>query len=211
MLFTTYAQRPSHAPVDDFSPLRNTVLCGKRLRDVRALQDSIMRYGLLSPIIAMTQADRLIVVDGRKRLAAIKRLQFEGRLPPSLATLPYLLASDVRTTERRAPLILANAELYAAVAGQFRAGATIDDLTAMFKISHQCVRDSLTLSRLTPRIRAAFFDKLISFPQARAFAAVPDPRDQARLFDALSPLATPNDILASVSSPIAATDVPLAA
>lgn len=211
MLLTTYAQVPSHAPVDDFSPLRTTVLCGKRLRDVRAIQDSIMRYGLLSPIIAMTQADRLVVVDGRKRLAAIKRLQFEGRLPPSLTTIPYLLASDIRTTERRAPLILANAELYSAVVGRFRAGATIDDLTEIFNISHQCVRDVLTLSRLTPRIRAAFFDRRLSFPQARAFAAVPGPRDQAHLFDRLSPLATPNDILASGTAPIAATDVQIAA
>lgn len=211
MLFTTYAQLPSHAPVDNFSLLRNKVLCGKRLRDVRALQDSIMRYGLLSPIIAMKQSGRLVVVDGRKRLAAIKRLQFEGRLPPSLTTIPYLLASDIRTTERRAPLILANAELYAAVAGRFRAGATVDALTAIFNISHQCARDLLTLSRLTPRIRAAFFSKRLNFPQARAFAAIPDPRDQARLFDQLSALATPNDILASGTSVIAATDDAIAA
>jgi hypothetical protein len=143
----------------------------------------------------VAQADQLIIVDGRKRLAAIKRLQFEGRLPLSLSKIPYLLATDVGTTERRAPVILANKDLYEAVVEQFRAGETIDALTATFKISHQCVRDILTLSRLTPRIRSAFFNKTLNFPQARAFAALPARCEQRVLFDQLSPRATPNDIL----------------
>ena len=200
MLFTTYAQAPCHAPVESFSLLRGRVLCGKRLRDVQALQESIVIYGLLSPIIVMQKAEQLIVVDGRKRLAAIKRLQFEGRLPPSFRTIPYLLATDLRTTERQAPLILANERLYDAVVERFRAGECVDALSSVFSISHQCVRDILALSSLTPRIRAAFFSKTLSFPQARAYAALPAHCDQNFLFDQLSPLATPNDILTSGAS-----------
>jgi hypothetical protein len=211
MLFTTYAQAPCHAPVESFSLLRGRILCGKRLRDVQALQESIVIYGLLSPIIVMKQAEQLIVVDGRKRLAAIKRLQFKGRLPPSFRTIPYLLATDLRTTERPAPLILANEGLYDAVIERFQAGEDVDALTTLFSVSHQCVRDILTLSRLTPRIRAAFFNKTLSFPQARAFAALPAPCDQDFLFNKLSSLATPNDILSSGVSQAAISNPAIAA
>lgn len=195
MLSTTYTPIPYHAPVEEFSLLRSMLLCGKRLRDIRTLQDSITRYGLLSPILATKRAGKLVVVDGRKRLAAIKRLSFEGRLPRSLVKIPYLLITDTAAIERRAPMILSNSDLYDALITRFQAGSTVSDLTEHFRVSHQCVRDILTLSRLHALIRAAFFNKIINFSQARAFAALPNPEAQLVCFNQLGPFAKPGDIL----------------
>ncbi|GHA96679.1 hypothetical protein GCM10009069_19640 [Algimonas arctica] len=206
MLSTAYTPIPNHAPVEEFSLLRSTLLCGKKLRDIRTLQDSIARYGLFSPILAIKRAGKLIVVDGRKRLAAIKRLSFEGRLPRSLVKIPYLLITDTTAVERRAPMIVANADLYDAVLERFRAGSTVSELTAHFQISHQCVRDILTLSRLHGLIRAAFFAKMINFAQTQAYAALPKPDDQLTCFNDLGPFAKPADILAGAHSINAAPD-----
>ncbi|MGJ8558868.1 MAG: ParB N-terminal domain-containing protein [Litorimonas sp.] len=175
--------------------IQRKILCGKRLQDIRTLQDSIACYGLLSPIIAIKRAGQLVVVDGRKRLAAIKRLSFEGRLPRSLAKIPYLLVTGAASTERRAPMILSNSNLYDAVLTRFKTGDTINELTEHFRISHQCVRDILTLSRLNDLIRMAFFNKIINFAQARAYAAMPRPDDQLARFNRLGPFARPMDIL----------------
>jgi hypothetical protein len=197
MLSTTYTSIPYHAPVEEFSLLRSKLLCGKRLRDIRTLQNSIARYGLLSPILAIKRAGKLVVIDGRKRLAAIKRLSFEGRLPRSLVKIPYLLITDDVAIERRAPMIVSNAELYDSVLARYRDGSTVSELTEHFQVSHQCVRDILTLSRLNGLIRAAFFKKVINFAQARAYAALPHPDAQLACFNRLGPFAKPNDILAS--------------
>lgn len=200
MLSTTYTSIPSHAPVEEFSLIQRKILCGKRLQDIRTLQDSIARYGLLSPIIAIKRAGQLVVVDGRKRLAAIKRLSFEDRLPRSLVKIPYLLVTDAASTERRVPMILSNSDLYDAVLTRFRTGDTVDELTEHFRVSHQCVRDILTLSRLNDLIRRAFFNKLINFAQAQAYAAIPNMDDQVARFNRLGPFAKPTDILAGPNS-----------
>lgn len=201
MLSTTHTPIPSHAPVEEFSLLRTRVLCGKPLRDIRTLQESIARYGLLTPIIIIERGSKLIVVDGRKRLAAIKRLRFEGRLPRSLSTVPYLIACDIDPIERRAPILVSNATLYAALVDRFEAGTSVQSLTEHFRISHQCVRDVLTLSRLAHPLRTAFFNKMISFAQVCAFAALPDHKDQVAQFRRLGPFATPSDILERQGQP----------
>lgn len=195
MLSTIHTQIPYHAPVEKFSLLRSKLLFGKQLRDIHALQDSIASYGLLSPIIAIRRAGELVVVDGRKRLAAIRRLSFTGQLPRSLVKIPYLLVTDESAIERCAPMLVSNADLYKALVDRFRAGSTVSELTAHFHISHQCIRDILTLSRLAPPIRTAFFSKTINFAQARAFAALPNPDDQIAGFNRLGPFAKPDDIL----------------
>lgn len=200
MFCTPNTQIPHHAPVEKFSLLRTPVMCGKRLHDVKTLQESIARYGLLSPIIAMKRAGQLIVIDGRKRLAAIRRLMFNGQRPRSLAKIPYLLVDEMDSGAAQGHVLVANAALYAAILERFRGGDTVSDLAQHFQISHQCVRDSLSLSRLAAPIRSAFFSRMISFSQARAFAAHPDMAEQLAQFYAIGPFATPSAILAAVEN-----------
>lgn len=207
MLCTAQTQIPRHAPVDRFQLLRGRLLTGNRLRDVKALQDSIIRFGLLSPIVAIDRAGHFIVVDGRKRIAAIRRLAFEDRLPRSLTHIPYLLTDEMTAAERRVPILVSNRDLFAALLKQFHDGASVTEMADRFCISHQCVRDILSLSRLDPAVRAAFFRRVINFSQARAYAALPDRRAQVARLRELGLFATPKQILEETSRAEAEADL----
>ena len=78
------------APVDMFTTLRPRLLIGGLLQDIKSMQASIRRFGLLSPIVVSRQEGRLVVVDGRKRLAAIKRLTLWAACRAPSSTFPML-------------------------------------------------------------------------------------------------------------------------
>lgn len=183
----------TRAPLGDFTLLRGQVLCGRRLRQVRALQDSILRFGLLAPLTAVRSGGSLVVVDGRLRLAALRRLAFQGRLPAELREVPFRVASR---TEAQAPArrALSNAALYNAVLDRFQQGDALDVIAERFQVSRECVRDVLSLSRLDEAVRRSLFEQLIGVSQALAFAAIPERRVQRRVLLKLGPFATPRAI-----------------
>lgn len=193
MLCTSDTQTVQHATVDEFRLLRGKLLGGAHLRDVKSLQESIARFGLLSPIIVVRRAATLVVVDGRKRLAAIRRLSFQGRLPRSLVRIPYLIASEAAPHRS---MLIHNRELYDAISEQMQAGTNLDTLADTYHLSRQCVRDILTLTRLDSIIREAFFNRLINISQAKAYAAIPDRVAQIRRLRQMGLFATADDILA---------------
>jgi len=97
------------APVNMFTTLRPRLYVGQLLQDIKSVQASILRFGLLSPIIISRSEGRLVVLDGRKRLAAIRRLDFMGRLPRSLVNIPYIEVEHARETISDAPQLLSRA------------------------------------------------------------------------------------------------------
>ncbi|MEM7729530.1 MAG: ParB N-terminal domain-containing protein [Pseudomonadota bacterium] len=187
---------PRHAPVEKFQLMHGRILSGSLLDDVRAIEASIARFGLLSPIVAVRRAGRLVVVDGRKRLAAIRRMAFGGTLPRSLARIPYRLVAEAAPAERHAPRFVANRDLFDAVIACHRAGCDTKEIGQAFRISRQCVRDLVSLSRLAPTIREAFFRREIGFDQAHAYTALPDHRTQMNRYAALGSVAHPTAITA---------------
>lgn len=211
MLCTTQTHIPRHAPVEKFVLLRGKVLFGKGLSDIQRLQDSISQYGLLSPIIAVKQAGKLVVLDGRKRLAALKRLAFEGKLPRSLTQIPYLLVNEMKSKQSTAPAIMANPDLYQKIVAQRESEQSMEDIADQFQLSRQCVRDILALSRLAPTIREAFFSKVIHFDQALAYAALPSHAAQIGQLKRLGPFASAEAILEQRKTPQKSISFALAA
>lgn len=187
------------APVDMFTTLRPRLLIGRLLKDIKAVQASITRFGLLSPIIVSRSNGRLIVVDGRKRLAAIKRLDFMGRLPRSLVNIPYIELKDARETPSQAPALMSNRDLYVTVTEMYRDHQDVQVIAADLFLSRKCVSQVLKLARLSPRLRRAFFDRTISFESASLYAAFPDHTLQDRAFMALGPFATDRVVLERLS------------
>jgi hypothetical protein len=186
------------APVDKFVRLRPRVLLGQRLVETKAVQASILRFGLLSPIVVTRQDDKLIVVDGRKRLAALRRLAFLGRLPRSLVNVPYVELSDVRLSPGSTPALMSNRELFETVARAFHESRDVEAVAHDLYLTHKDVRQILTLSRLSPRLRAAYFARTIDFHRAHAYAALPDIQAQDAAFAALGPFATAEEIIAHI-------------
>lgn len=198
------------APVDMFTTLRPRLLIGGLLKDIKAVQESISRFGLLSPIIVSRSNGRLIVVDGRKRLAAIKRLEFMGRLPRSLVNIPYIELKDARHTSSQAPALMSNRDLYVTVTNMFRKSQDVAAIASDLFLTRKCVTQVLTLARLSPRLRRAFFDRTISFESARAYAAFPGDARQEQAFMKLGPFATDRAILTLLSqSPKPKTPAPM--
>ncbi len=183
------------ASVDMFTTLRSRLLRGQTLQDVKAMQASIARFGLLSPIVISRAQGRLIVVDGRKRLAAIKRLSFMGRLPRSLVNIPFIEVDIAQTKQSKTPALMSNRELYTTVTDMFTAHQDIDAIAADLFLPRESVRQVLTLAHLSPRLRRAFFDKVIDFSRAKAFATMPNHKAQELVFMALGPFADENEIL----------------
>lgn len=183
------------APVDMFTTLRPRVMLGPWLDDMKSIQRSIARFGLLSPIVVTKHQGKLVVVDGRKRLAAIRRLGFAGTLPRSLVNVPYIDLADARQTTASGHMLMSNRDLYTTVADAAQMGATPGEIAADMYLSRRCVSDILTLTRLAPRLRQAFFDRTIDFDQARTYAALPDKSAQMSYFLALGPFARPADVL----------------
>lgn len=189
------------APVNMFTTLRPRLYVGQLLQDIKAVQASILRYGLLSPIVVSRSEGRLVILDGRKRLAAIRRLDFMGRLPRSLVNIPYIEVEDAREIAVGAPALMSNRDLFTTITQMFKQTQNIGQIATELYLSRKCVTQVLTLTRLSPRLRRAFFDRTIDFDRARAYAALPKHEMQDRAFMQLGPFAKAEAILDFAASP----------
>ena len=103
-------QYQSRAALNKFCPLVPKILCGEDLRLVSTVENSIKKHGLLTPLTVLRADDRLIVIDGRKRLIALRRLQFRGALPKDLAAIPFMISSSARPAPSARPALSAQRE-----------------------------------------------------------------------------------------------------
>lgn len=192
------------APFAAFDVPCEPILAGAALRKVKALEASILDFGLLCPVVVARSRDGCLVpVDGRARLLVIKRLMFQGRLPRSLATVPYVLAD---TPQAFAPLassplsLLSNLEQYEQVRDLSVKGLDCAAIAQTLYAPREMVDDLLSVDRLSPRLRNAFFGGHVDLAQARAFATLPNPASQDALLVALGPFAKGPDILAAIAA-----------
>lgn len=197
------------APVDMFTTLRPRPLAGRELSEIKAVQASVARFGLLSPIVVTRNNGKLTIVDGRKRLAAIRRLDFMGRLPRSLVNIPYIEVAELKGSADQTPALMSNRDLYNTVIGMFRQNQDVDAIAADLYLCHKSVRQVLTLSRLSPRLRQAFFNRTIDFSRAKSYAAIAGHLAQEDAFMALGPFAGEQEILDYIHNPEPQVDIPM--
>lgn len=191
---------PFSAPVEKFSLLRSRVLTGALLDDVKTLETSILRFGLLSPLVAAHQKGRLVIVDGKKRFAALRRLAFQGRLPAALKNIPYILVSpDTAEQTAEASALVRSETLLRSVSQRAQAGDHSRTIAKSLGLSSQCVRNLICLSRVAPAIRRAFTEREVPFDVAKAYSAIPSRTQQLVLFHRLGHGATASDVLAAAS------------
>ena len=80
--------------MENFRAPTTRILFGERLKEVQQIQASIQTHGLLNPLVVMKRGTKLIVIDGKKRLTALRRMKFAGTLPRSLVNIPYILVDQ---------------------------------------------------------------------------------------------------------------------
>lgn len=84
-------RRPLHtAPLGLFRQAAPKLLSGEYKAQIGNLERSIAVNGLIRPLRVIPQNGRLVVVDGAKRLAALRKLAFAGALPKRLQVIPYV-------------------------------------------------------------------------------------------------------------------------
>jgi ParB-like chromosome segregation protein Spo0J len=188
----------NRAPLTAFRSLHTGILFGEALNDVKHIERSIARFGLMAPFVVTEVNDQLIIIDGKKRLAALKRMSFSGTLPHSLSTIPYISVEQSKEIDLETTSVLSAFEIYEAAMNLHQDGAEIDDIAETLYLCRRIVMDFLSLSRLYPKIRQAFFRNVISFEQARAYASLPDQKDQIALLATLGPFADAQDILKAI-------------
>ena len=187
------------APIEAFIPQRGKIFHGDWLADVKLLQTSIETLGLLSPLIVIKTRGQLHVVDGKKRLAAIRRLRFQGRLPRHLVRIPYIILQDSMGLESPVAMLLTNRELYSNVVDAHRNGQSVESIAQKLFLPRTSVREILTLARLSSRLRRYFFEGHLDLPQAKAYASIPRQLVQDSVFDQVGAFASVEDVLTAAS------------
>ena len=195
------------AKLSRFKAPTTRILYGERLKEVMQIQDSIAAHGLLNPLLVVQRGTKLIIVDGKKRLAALRRMRFSGELPRSLVRIPYILVNheeaqydddeDLNSKYDKMTL-LSNRERFEEVINLRRKGFGLMEIASELYITKNCVKDLLSVALLSPRLRQAYFGGTISIEQARAFASLPNVETQDQLLIALGPFANAPEILKAI-------------
>jgi hypothetical protein len=188
------------AKLSDFRSPTPKILYGDMLAKVRNIQASILEHGLLNPLVVSQSGNRLMVIDGRKRLAALRRMQFEGTLPRSLVRIPYIIVDEPSKTKAGSDMaLLPNRDQYEAVKTLRRRGYDEQDIAARLHCSRRIIADILKVDRLSDNLKAAYMNDALSLAQVRAFATIPNMDAQDSLLIALGPFAKEQDILNAIS------------
>jgi len=90
---------------------------------------------------------------------------------------------------------MSNRDLYMTVTNMFRKSQDVALIASDLFLTRKCVTQVLTLARLSPRLRRAFFERTISFESAKTYAAFPGHAQQERAFLKLGPFAEEQAIL----------------
>lgn len=186
------------APLSSFRNLRSTVLFGKALEDVKQIERSIAQFGMLMPITVTKAKNSFIVIDGKKRLSALKRMEFAGTLPRSLVETPYLFVEEAQQFGRGSVSVLSSQELYRAVETLKSGGDEIEAIAKKLYLCRRTVQEILHLTHLCDVVKHAFFRRAISFEQAYAFSTMPCHITQKRTFLTLGPFANVTTILDTI-------------
>lgn len=190
--------KPSYAKLSDFRLLTPKIQYGERLKEICELQASISEFGLLHPLIVSKTGNRLIVMDGRKRLAALRRMTFDGTLPRSLVRVPYVMVGQVRQPHPDL-VLLTNVEKYETVKKLAGQGFSLSEISATLHVAKDHVRDLFKVDQLSCRLKAAFLGEALSLSQVQAFASIPDKAAQDDLLMKLGPFVLENDILQAIA------------
>ena len=182
------------AKLSDFRAPTPVVLFGQRLKEVEALESSIQRHGLTRPLKVTIAGHKLVVMDGRKRLSALRRMRFKNTLPRSLVSIPFVVNIDP------IPHVLSVQDQYHKMVIFKELGNSANTITYCLCISAEKLRALESIETLSPRLKRAFLDKNISLNQAQAYASIASHRAQENLLIALGPFAKAPEISRAITA-----------
>ncbi len=168
------------------------------------IKDSIARDGLLNPLIVVKKAKKFEVIDGKKRLRALKALSKSPLFARALTKVPCIIKdsfeTDTITLANDRPSLMTESELAHAILKETQKGASTIHIAERFNCSLQIVEDASSLSTLGSKVMKCFSDGSINLEQAAALATVPNPKAQWDLLQHLGPFASDETIIRAIRS-----------
>lgn len=165
--------------------------------DVKAIKDSIQRDGLFHPLLVAKKRNKYEVIDGKKRLQAIKALAKSSLFTRALGKIPCVVVSEgcSANLHHRKPSLMSETELAHSIIKLAQNGATHSEIAKRFDCDPIIVKDALSLSKLNAKILKHFNQGSLSLEQASALATIPNPKAQLDLLIQLGPFALNRDII----------------
>jgi len=155
--------------------------------DISELKASIKSMGLLIPLAVKTEGEKLIVVAGNRRLAALQEIYKDK---PN--TLIQTVSADEFSGDTRVLAMATNIvlpphpiERYEVISALVKEGMTPAEAQERFALSDKVFRQTMRLGQLAPAIIEAYRSGEIDGETARAFALTEDVKAQAKLYTLL--------------------------
>jgi ParB family transcriptional regulator, chromosome partitioning protein len=161
-----------------------------RKADLEALAASIKSLGLLQNLsVTRAEGDRLTVVAGGRRLAALKALAKQGALAKDFPVPCHILddvdaleSSLAENVQRVATDAMDEVDAFAALKDK---GFDTVAIAQRFGCTIRHVDQRLALAALSPKLKAAYRKGDLSLDAARAFCIEPDPVRQEAVYKML--------------------------
>lgn len=166
------------------------------------LARSIIKDGLLNPLVVMKQGSKYIVLDGKKRLVIIRKLAKSNRLSKAIAKVPCVVqeTQSLSPLKNRRPALLTGPELAHEVILDAQSGYSHVEIAQRFECDVTVVLDCLSLRNLHPEILLHFNKRAVSLEQAAALATIENMTAQLDLLHQLGPSVSDIDIIAAIKA-----------
>ncbi len=213
MTYTPLLAPPQVAALSQYRVARSPIFYGETLEEIKCLERAIARFGLLTPLCVMPVNQTLLIIEGKKRFAALRRMQAKGTLPQDLRQIPYIVlkTDSARPSRLNAPCrtrpharasipkLSHNREQYQQVRQLWKAGHTPVDIATSLYISKACVSEILSVTHLSPQLKSSYFEGHLTRSQAKALATLADHGLQNAVRSFLGPFAQDTEILHTIA------------
>lgn len=154
------------------------------------LKASILAHGVQHNLVVTAgAAGRYLVLDGGRRLEALRALQAEGKLPADHEVLCLVRGADdgleASLAANTVRLAMHPADEFEAFARLIEAGATVDEVAARFGKPAKYVEQRLRLGRAGPKLLQAYRAEELTLEGLMAFALTDDRKRQMKVYRAL--------------------------
>lgn len=188
---------------------RLTAFSRKHARGFATIKKSIEKDGLLNPLIVIKQKGRFIVVDGKKRLLALRELAKSSKYRRALYKIPCIVdcTAEVGSDPER-PVLMTGPELAHKIIQSVERGMSKVMVAQRYECSASVIEDALLLRNLHPKILMSFNNNSLSLEQAAALATIDNLNAQWALLLQLGPSVTNADIISAIKTGQAVLDLP---
>lgn len=169
----------------------------KTKADLIRLSQRITHDGLLNPLRVARSGNRYIVLDGKKRLMALKLLAKKNLLPRSLVNVPVIM-DEAELAPLSRPALMSDPALARALTEAHVQGHSPQDIIERFDCRYDTLNMALSLRGLHPQIFEYFESGHLTLEQAAAFATLPNMDAQWRLLQKLGPFSRAQTVIDAI-------------